>query len=415
MRSLNVLILEDNAFQLMALHQMLNANGVFNVRTAESVDAARQSLESKGAVDIAICDLYLEQGDALELIREMAERRQAQVLILLSNAEPDVLDGVANMARQLGLNVLGCLPKPASAKLIGQVLKACLERLRPGGPQGVSWERVRQLLGLSDVELLPPSADLSQAVIARCGTVWYQPIVSQAGALQGVEALARWELPGGELLLPDAFLQVLEYAGMEEAFTWHVLEQALGMAAQVTRETGQLLPVAVNIPGRMLERSHFPQVLQGLLQLHGVPAHGLTLELVETSRLRTDSAHVTGLLRLRMMGCKLSIGDFGVGGTSLQRLLELPFSELKIPPVFASGMASDDRKAAVVAGAMSMARRLGVGVVVTGVESAADYHALSELGVAWLQGCFIARPMDAAALKQWIAFQARPTRVPAHR
>ncbi|MGR2709937.1 hypothetical protein B7453_19115 [Pseudomonas sp. IB20] len=414
MRSLKVLILEDNPFQLMALHQMLNANGVFNVLTAETVDAARQSLESKGAVDIAICDLYLEQGDGLELIREMAERRQAQVLILLSNAEPDVLDGVANMARQLGLNVLGCLPKPASATLIGQMLTACQARLRPGLP-GTSWERVRQLLGVSDIEPLPPSADVSQVAIARSGTVWYQPIVSQAGALQGVEALARWQAPQGELLLPDEFLPVLEFAGMEEAFTWHVLEQALGLACQVKHETGQVLPVAVNIPGRMLERSHFPEVLQGLLQLHGVPAHSLTLELVETSRLKTDSAHVTGLLRLRMMGCKLSIGDFGVGGTSLQRLLELPFSELKIPPAFASGMASDDRKAAVVAGAMSMAGRLGIGVVVTGVESAADYHAVGELGAAWLQGCFIARPMGAEALKQWIASQARPARVPVHR
>ncbi|MBJ2214188.1 MULTISPECIES: EAL domain-containing response regulator [Pseudomonas] len=414
MRSLNVLILEDNPFQLMALHQMLNANGVFNVRAAETVETARQSLDSKGPVDIAICDLYLEQGDGLELIRELAERRLAQVLILLSNAEPDVLEGVANMACQLGLKVLACLPKPASAKLIGQLLSDCQVHFRPGPPV-LSWERVRQLLGLSEREQLPPSADVSQATIAACGRVWYQPIVSQAGVLQGVEALARWQLPDGELLLPDEFLPVLEFAGMEEAFTWHVLEQALGLANQVMGESGQVLPVAVNIPGRMLEREHFPQVLQGLLQLHGVPAHSLTLELVETSTLKTDSAHVTGLLRLRMLGCQLSIGDFGMGGTSLQHLLELPFTELKIPPAFACGMANDDRKAAVVAGAMSMAARLDVAVVVTGVETAADYHAVGELGAAWLQGCFIARPMDAAALQQWIAFQARPARVPARK
>ena len=414
MRSLNVLILEDNPFQLMALHQMLNANGVFNVRAAETVETARQSLDSKGPVDIAICDLYLEQGDGLELIRELAERRLAQVLILLSNAEPDVLEGVANMACQLGLKVLACLPKPASAKLIGQLLSDCQVHFRPGPPV-LSWERVRQLLGLSEREQLPPSADVSQATIAACGRVWYQPIVSQAGVLQGVEALARWQLPDGELLLPDEFLPVLEFAGMEEAFTWHVLEQALGLANQVMGESGQVLPVAVNIPGRMLEREHFPQVLQGLLQLHGVPAHSLTLELVETSTLKTDSAHVTGLLRLRMLGCQLSIGDFGMGGTSLQHLLELPFTELKIPPAFACGMANDDRKAAVVAGAMSMAARLGVAVVVTGVETAADYHAVGELGAAWLQGCFIARPMEATALKQWIAFQARPARVPARK
>ncbi|MGL6091136.1 MAG: EAL domain-containing protein, partial [Pseudomonas paracarnis] len=270
-------------------------------------------------------------------------------------------------------------------------------------------------LSLSEQEQLPPSADVSQATIAACGRVWYQPIVSQAGVLQGVEALARWQLPDGELLLPDEFLPVLEFAGMEEAFTWHVLEQALGLANQVMGESGRVLPVAVNIPGRMLEREHFPQVLQGLLQLHGVPAHSLTLELVETSTLKTDSAHVTGLLRLRMLGCQLSIGDFGMGGTSLQHLLELPFTELKIPPAFACGMANDDRKAAVVACAMSMAARLDVAVVVTGVETAADYHAVGELGAAWLQGCFIARPMEAETLKQWIAFQARPARVPARK
>ncbi|MBT2373760.1 EAL domain-containing response regulator [Pseudomonas fluorescens] len=402
MRSLKVLILEDNPFQLMALHQMLNANGVFNVLTAESVEAARQSLASKGPVDIAICDLYLEQGDGLELIRELAEHRQAQVLILLSNAEPDVLEGVANMARQAGLNVLGCLPKPASATLIGQLLTACQQRLRPGPPV-MSWEQVRQLLGTSEVQAQPISLEASQAIIARCASAWFQPIVSQSGELQGVETLARWQHPERGLLLPGEFLPVLEFGGLEEAFTWHVLEDALRIAAQVLQDSGKVLPVAVNIPGRMLEHGHFPQTLQDLLQRFAIPAHSLTLELVETSRLKTDSTHVTGLLRLRMIGCKLSIGDFGLGGTSLQRLLELPFTELKIPPAFACGMAGDERKAAVVAGAMSMAGHLGVGIVVTGIENAADREAVCALGPAWLQGCFIARPMSAQALRQWLA------------
>lgn len=414
MRSLNVLILEDNPFQLMALHQMLNANGVFNVLTAETVDAARQSLASKGPVDIAICDLYLEHGDGLALIRELAEQRQAKVLVLLSDAEPDVLEGVANMARRAGLTVMGCLPKPASATVIGQVLTACQEHLRPG-PQAVSWEQVRQLLGLSERDVLPPSADASQAAIVGCGSACFQPIVCQEGVLQGVEVLARWQHPTRGLLLPHEFLPLLEFAGMEEAFTWHILEEALGFASQVLRDTGEYLPVAVNLPGRMLERAHFPQVLQELLQRHGMPAHCLTLELVETSRLKTDIVHVSGLLRLRMVGCKLSIGDFGVGGTSLQHLLELPFTELKIPPAFACGMAGDQRKAAIVAGAMSMARRLDVGVVVTGIETLADQNAVCELGPAWLQGCFIAPPMPAQALKDWIARRSTPARALAHR
>lgn len=414
MRSLNILILEDNPFQLMALHQMLNANGVFNVMTAETVEAARQSLACKGPVDIAICDLYLEQGDALELIRELGELRQTQVLILLSNAEPNVLEGVASMARQAGLNVLRCLPKPASAQLIGQLLTICQQHLRPG-PQVVSWARVRQLLGVNEQDKLPPSVDACQEAISRYASASFQPIVCQAGVLQGVEVLARWYLPEGEVLLPHEFLPVLEFAGMEEAFTWHVLEEALGLVSQIAWDTGEILPVAVNVPGRMLEHAHFPQRLQRLLQRYAVPAHSLTLELVETTRLNTDSAHVSSLLRLRMIGCKLSIGDFGVGGTSLQRLLELPFTELKIPPAFACGMAGDERKMAVVAGAMSMASRMGMNVVMAGIETTADRDAACALGPAWLQGRLIASPMDAQALKQWIGCEARPIHAPARR
>lgn len=402
MRSLKVLILEDHPFQLMALHQMLNANGVFNVLTADSVEVARQSLASKGPVDIAICDLYLEHGDSLGLIREMAEHSQAQVLVLLSDAEPDVLEGVASMARHAGLNVLGCIPKPASATSIGQMLDACRQRLRPS-PQALSWERVHQMLGVSEFATEKLCAEVGEAAFERYARVCYQPIVSQAGDLQGVEALARWQDPEHGQLMPSEFLPLLELAGLEQAFTWYVLDQVLRLCAQVTRDTGLELPVSVNIPGRLLDQEHFALTLQGLLQRFAVPARNLTLELVETSRLKTDSAHVTGLLRLRMIGCKLSIGDFGIGGTSLQRLLELPFTELKIPPAFASGMAGDERKCAVVAGAMSMAQHLGVGVVVTGIETPADRDAVRALGPAWLQGCLIAHPMSAQALQHWLA------------
>ena len=71
MRSLKVLILEDNPFQLMALHQMLNAFRIFDVLTAESVESARCSLASRGAIDLAICDVHLEGPAALESVKSV--------------------------------------------------------------------------------------------------------------------------------------------------------------------------------------------------------------------------------------------------------------------------------------------------------------------------------------------------------
>ena len=78
MRPLKVLILEDNPFQLMALHQMLNAFRIFDVLTAESVDSARESLLKCGAIDLAICDLYMDGTSGLELISELARARSAR-------------------------------------------------------------------------------------------------------------------------------------------------------------------------------------------------------------------------------------------------------------------------------------------------------------------------------------------------
>lgn len=122
MRPLKVLILEDNPFQLMVLHQMLNAFRIFDVVTAESVDSARDSLLRRGAMDVAICDLYMEGVSGLELINELAQKRSATALIILSAAAPQVVEMAARMARRQGLKVLGCLSKPVSMGGLGQLL-----------------------------------------------------------------------------------------------------------------------------------------------------------------------------------------------------------------------------------------------------------------------------------------------------
>lgn len=127
MRSLKVLVLEDSPFQLMAIHQMLNASGVFDVLTADSLDAAKASLAKRGPVDIAICDLQLDQGDGVDLIDHLARQRLAHALIVLSSTERRRLDDAAQRARQQGLHVLAALQKPASASVLHCLMQAYLD------------------------------------------------------------------------------------------------------------------------------------------------------------------------------------------------------------------------------------------------------------------------------------------------
>ncbi|KGS12986.1 histidine kinase, partial [Pseudomonas coronafaciens] len=89
--------------------------------------------------------------------------------------------------------------------------------------------------------------------------------------------------------------------------------------------------------------------------------------------------------------------------SNIERLLQLPFSELKIPTEFVRGMADDARKSAVVAGAMLMAQRLSMSVVVEGVETVDDFHSVLALGDPAVQGYFIARPMPTSELLHWMA------------
>ncbi|WP_458860985.1 EAL domain-containing response regulator [Pseudomonas syringae] len=402
MHSLKVLILEDHPFQLMALHQMLNANQVFDVLAADSVEVARLSLQSRGPVDIAICDLQMEGPDGLELIRFMAENGLARALIIVSCSAACVLEGVAQLALAQGLNVLGYMQKPASAGALYELLDAygpgrsdCIEQAASGST----------FSALCAIELFDPtgSGPIDVASIAEQWITYFQPKVSLQGELLGAEALVRWQHPVYGLLAPGRFIEAIEAEGLTVALTWRVLDQALQFSAQAMREQGEALSVAVNIDPHVLQQLDFAEQITQALARHGVPATALTLEILEQDAARPETWQLEGLLRLCMQGCKLSIDDFGMGASNIDRLLQLPFSELKIPTEFVRGMADDARKSAVVAGALLMAQRLSMSVVVEGVETTEDVHSLLALGDPAIQGYFIARPMSASAFMRWVA------------
>ena len=402
MNALNVLILEDNPFQLMALHQMLNANQVFNVLAADSVAAAQQSLANRGRVDIAICDLQMDGPDGLEMIRHLAETRQARAVIILSSTDTSVLDGAAHLARQQGLWVLGSLAKPASATALRKLLEVYSEGIEHDtAPLPLS--QVSESLSLEALYPIAPGQRIDDTRVSEQWIAHYQPKVSLEGTLLGVEALVRWQHPQFGLLAPGRFMAAVEHAGLIAPLTWRMLELALKLSSEVLQARGEALPVAVNIAPVMLEHVDFAQQILALLARFGLPPEVLTLEVVESSVLNTSTWQLESLMRLRLQGCKLSIDDFGTGASNIERLLQLPFSELKIPSEFVRGMAEDARKSAVVAGALIMARRMAMNVVVEGVETADDYQALQALGKPAVQGYFIARPMSETDLLSWMA------------
>jgi len=116
-----------------------------------------------------------------------------------------------------------------------------------------------------------------------------------------------------------------------------------------------------------------------------------------------EAALATGTFqRLRALGVGLSIDDFGTGYSSLAHLRHLPFTELKIDRSFTNEMLANEHDAAIVRSTIALAHELGRSVVAEGVETREVLDRLREYGCDFAQGYFISRPLEKAALQEWL-------------
>ena len=160
--------------------------------------------------------------------------------------------------------------------------------------------------------------------------------------------------------------------------------------------------MAVNISAKSLLDQSLPQKVQAALTRWGVDPRFLKIEITESS-IMADPAHALAILAmLQSMGVRLSVDDFGTGYSSLTHLRELPIDEIKIDKSFVMGMATSDADAAIVRTVIDLAHNLGKQVCAEGVEDEAAWQTLRALGCDLAQGFWIAKPMPAEELMQWL-------------
>jgi diguanylate cyclase (GGDEF)-like protein len=244
----------------------------------------------------------------------------------------------------------------------------------------------------ADIGRLALSAELSRAVAEHEFTVNFQPVVDLAtGEVISAEALARWHHPRRGDLNPNRFLDYVERSGLLAAFSEAVFDQALRAAATWNAD-GFAVPVAVNVSPRSLLDPTFPESVQRRLELAGVPAETLIIELTESLMLSQLDVVDEVLCTLRDLGIRLALDDFGTGYSSLATLARIPVHELKIDREFVAAM-EGSAEAAVVRSTIELGRSLDLLVVAEGVESEQQRGRLWELGCPAGQGHLFARPM----------------------
>ncbi|HSW15224.1 MAG TPA: EAL domain-containing response regulator [Solimonas sp.] len=385
------LVIDDDELVRSAVSRQLASLGVASVETAADGASARQALQSGRRYDLIVLDLLLPGADAVELLRDSARLHPGTALILISSMDERVLRTVAVLSSERGLRVLGALRKP----LRMGALEELLQKRRPNPATATPGRTV----------VLPTAADLTLALQRRNISAQVQPKVMAAdGRLHSVELLARWQDPRLGAVAPLTLVRLAEHSGQVAAFTEYMLGIALRSCAQWW-QAGRQVPVSLNLSSGGLNRLDLPDLIQRQLRACELQPSMLIVEIGESSLL-DDPLILDVLARLRLMGVRVSLDNFGASHGSLVRLQRLPITEVKIARSFIRCLPDSGTASTIVEFSVKMARALGLETVAVGVETEAQAQLLAGLGCEVLQGSHIAGPMDIDTLDQWS--QQRP-------
>ena len=245
--------------------------------------------------------------------------------------------------------------------------------------------------------------ELRRAIEQNELVLYYQPKVSlRTSEVTGFEALVRWQHPEQGLLTPERFIPFAEHTGLVKPLTRYVMREAVRACAK-WQELGLDLGVAVNLSARDLLDLHLPDEVRLLLSETRIDPGCLELEITENTILSDPARTRTILNRLKELGVRLAIDDFGSGYSSLGYLKRLPLDVLKIDKSFVMTMLADDDSAAIVRSTIDLAHNLGLEVVAEGVATESIGGALAALRCDSAQGFYFAGPMPESEAASWAA------------
>lgn len=392
--AIRVLVLDDEPLMLKLLSRILANLGFSSVTACDSGRAALEWIDSHGKhPDLILLDLNMPGMDGVEFVRHLVERHYAGSLILVSGEDERMLQAVEKLVQAHKIPVLGHLHKPVTL----EGLTALLGKWTP--PSQNKPRAVKKIY----------SADEVRAAIANGELVnYYQPKVEVAtGRVVGVETLVRWLHPRDGMVFPDQFIGVAEAHGLIDDLTRVVLIGALAQA-RVWQDAGLTLRVAINVSMDNLASLDFADFVAAQAAAAGVPHQQVVLEVTESQLMQDLRTPLEILTRLRLKRFRLSIDDFGTGNSSLAQLRDIPFDELKIDQSFVHGAGANRMLRTIFDASHQMAKQLNMETVAEGVEDRDDWDFVRNTGCDLAQGYFIAKPMPAADLPDWIqAWQAR--------
>ena len=318
-------------------------------------------------------------------ISEIAERVRVKL------AQPFIIEGVEILiTASVGISIYPTDGETPQALL--QSADMAMYRAKAQGGDAYRFFSV-ELLAQS-AERVALRGDLRNALEREELRLDYQPQVDLCtGKVVGVEALLRWQHPEKGLLSPGRFVPLAESSGEIAKIGLWVLRTACLQNHRWNQTLSPGLRVAVNVSERQLKQPDFREQVKSVLDETGLLPENLEIELTENIISRNIVELEDILARLKTLGVRLAVDDFGVGYSNLNLLSQFDFDVIKIDRVFAVNVEKNPKDVVIISAVMEVARKLGIEVVVEGVETEGQLAIYRSINCSVVQGYLYSRPV----------------------
>jgi diguanylate cyclase (GGDEF)-like protein/PAS domain S-box-containing protein len=326
-----------------------------------------------------------------------AARRVGEELVAAVREQPFVLSGrPLHVTTSLGAVVFRDERLPADELL--SIADLAMYKAKEGGrdrlemAKAIEQDRVRMEAGLAWGERIRTALehDLFE--------LYCQPIADlHTGAISRYEVLLRMRGDDGALIKPGAFLPTAERFGQIQAIDRRVVSSAIELLADDER-MGHDVCLEVNLSGRSIDDPELPGMIEAKLAATGVAPEKLVIEITETETIANMAQARALAQRLKALGCRFALDDFGAGFSSFYYLKHLPLDYVKIDGDFIRNLARSRTDALVVSAMVEVAQGLGLRTIAEFVEDGETLAMLENMGVDYAQGFHVGRPVPVQQL-----------------
>ena len=362
------LIVDEESSIRQFISLILHGLGIDTVELADG--AALRAVRTPRPPDLIFHNISLDSADAIDSLLRLSRRGYGGPVQLMSRRGAAVLEHVRKVGVEHKLNMLPALKKPFG----GDAIIKIVQELK---------------LGLSLAAAA--SANLDDAITKNWIEFWYQPVIDlRKKRLVGAEMYARIRHPEAGIILPAGFI-----AGGSPACIYKLSEMAIASALKAGASYTKLginLPINVNIPIEALEKLPLDRLILDQYA-HATNWPGLIIDIAEDQIIANLGLAVELAKKLARINVKIAIDNFGKGYSSLAKLTDLPFAQIKLDRTFIVNCGTDTVNAPLCKTMIDLAHNFGQMAVAIGIENAGDAMALVAMGCDYGQGFLLGQPM----------------------